>query len=162
MVTWLDRLKIVLGPRGYDACMRRSVQTIVLYEAKRCVAPRLNSLRPFQRKLAFMDQAVALVDSLDFLFPHQKEEILWRTATSKEALKPDIAWKRAKLIEKELERLREEIREYMAPGRTHDECVNMLIRNTFVRCPGLESRKVRRCSHVVLFCLRIETIRMWP
>ena len=42
------------------------------------------------------------MDSLDFLFPHQKEEILWRTATSKESLQPEVSWKRVKLIEKEL------------------------------------------------------------
>lgn len=123
----------MIGSRGYENTMRRSLQTVILYEAKRVISPRLNSLRPFQRKLAFMDQAIALLDSLDFLFPHQKEEIFWRTATSKEVLKPDIAWKRVKLVEKELARLAQEVKSFQGAGRSHQEAVDALVLEIYVR-----------------------------
>ena len=132
MSTWLERLKSVLGPRGYENGMRRSMQSVILFEARRCVEPRLSSLRPFQRKLAFMDQALALIDSLDFLYPQQKEEILWRTATSKEALSPDIAWKRQQLIGKELKRLAELVRPFVGKGRSHEESCDLLEQHLFV------------------------------
>lgn len=98
MATWLDRVKDVLGEGGYSEQMRRSLQTIVLHEAFRCIKPRLGTLRPFQRKAAFIDQAHALVQTMDFLYSHQREEILWRTATSKEPMSAEIAWKRQKLV----------------------------------------------------------------
>lgn len=74
------------------------------------------------------------MDSLDFLFPHQKEEILWRTATSKESLQPEVSWKRVKLIEKELGKLAEKMKPIKEanPTRTHDECVNLLVHELFV------------------------------
>ena len=131
MATWQDRLKAVIGPRGYENCMRRSLQTAILYEAKRCVAHRLPSLRPFQRKAAFMDQAFALLDSLDFLYPHQKAEILWRTASSKEQLDADIAWKREKGIEKELAVLSANIKPFVPKAKTHEEAVNLLVQDMF-------------------------------
>lgn len=85
MATWQDRVKGVCGPKGYDnSTMRRSLQAIVLYEAKRCASKALSTMKPFQRKAAFLDQCKALVESLDLLYPHQKAEVLWRTATSKE------------------------------------------------------------------------------
>lgn len=31
--TWLSRLQEAIGPSGYDSSHRRSVQTVVLYEA---------------------------------------------------------------------------------------------------------------------------------
>jgi len=132
MSTWEERLKAVMGGSGYENSMRRSLQSVILYEAKRCVAPRLSSLRPFQRKLAFIDQAHALVDTLDFLFPHQKQEILWRTATSKEALNADMAWKRERLVERELANLSKEIKPFLGRGRSHQECCDMLVQMLFV------------------------------
>lgn len=90
MSTWNDRLKDFFGPKGYDsATMRRSLQMIVLFEAKRCSAKALATMKPFQRKAAYLDQCKALVESMDLLFPHQKPEILWRTATSKEEVSAD-------------------------------------------------------------------------
>jgi len=61
-----------------------------------------------------------------------RAEILWRTYASKEQLTPDVAWKRAKIIEKELTALAEEIRPFMACGRSHQEAVNLLVQNMFV------------------------------
>jgi hypothetical protein len=136
MSTWQDRLKAAIGPRGYENCMRRSLQTVLLYEAKRCVAHRLPSLRPFQRKAAYMDQVVALLDSLDFLYPHQKAEVLWRTASSKEQLDPDIAWKREKGIEKEMAVLGKKIHKFVAKAQTHEEAVSMLIQDLYESLTG--------------------------
>lgn len=56
MSTWQERLKVAVGPRGYDGSMRRSVQTVLLYEALRCIESTHQKLRPFQRKLAHIDQ----------------------------------------------------------------------------------------------------------
>ncbi len=56
MSTWQERFKIAVGPRGYDGSMRRSLQTVLLYEAKRCIESTQQKLRPFQRKLAHIDQ----------------------------------------------------------------------------------------------------------
>lgn len=114
----------------------------ILYEAKRCVAPRLPGLRPFQRKAAFMDQAFALLDSLAFLYPHQKAEILWRTASSKEQLDADIAWKREKGIEKELESLAEKIKPFIDKAAYHNEAVNMLVQNMFEQLTGFVGKPV--------------------
>jgi len=100
-----------MGERGYDHGMRRSVQTVTLYEAYCCISNRLPSHRPFQCELAFFDQAIALVDTAsDYLLPHKREEIMWWTGTSKEPMQPKMAWKRMKLIEKEVEKVVEKIR----------------------------------------------------
>jgi len=128
---WLDRVKTLLGPRGYDHSMRRSIQTLVIYEAKRCIQPRIGDLRPFQRKVALVDQAQALVNSLDFVLPHLRPEILWRTSTSRECVTPEICWKRFQLVQKELERLAEMIKEFMAPDRSHQEAVDLLEQHLF-------------------------------
>jgi hypothetical protein len=88
MVTWQEKVKGIFGPNGYDnSTMRRSLQAIVLYEAKRCASTAMATMKPFQRKAAFLDQCKALVESLDLLYPHQKAEVLWRTATSKEQVR---------------------------------------------------------------------------
>lgn len=119
--TFQDRLKHAIGPRGYENCMRRSVQSVILYEAHRCVEARLPSLRPFQRKLAFFDQANALLDTLDFLHMHQKEEVMWRTATSKETLMPEVAWKRMRLIDRELVKLSEKVQPFIDKVKLSNE-----------------------------------------
>lgn len=137
MSTFQERIKAVIGPRGYEGVMRRSLQSVILYEAKRCIAPRFGSLRPFQRKCAFMDQAHALIDSLDFLLEHHKAEILWRTATSKEQLQPDFAWKRMKLIEKEMEMIaNSKIKPFLARGRAHEEACDLLVQSLFEGVSG--------------------------
>jgi hypothetical protein len=145
MSTWLERLKPVFGPRGcYENGMRRSLQTVILYEAKRIVAPRLASLRPFQRKAAFLDQAKALIETCDFLFPYQKEEVMWRTAASRQPLTAEMAWKRQKLTEKELEHLSKTIIKPLMQSNkrlTHEQACGMLVQTLFVsrcamRCDG--------------------------
>lgn len=147
-----------MGERGYENCMRRSVQTVILFEANRCLQSRLQTLRPFQRKIAFFDQAKALVDQCDLL-PHQREEVMWRTGTSKEPMAIETvslfflkgssnlfhfshilesilstkkkAWKRMKLIEKELEKLLDKVRPLFREGMSHEECCNEFIQKQF-------------------------------
>lgn len=131
MSNWQERLKNAIGPRGYDSCMRRSLQTVLLYEAKRCIEPKLQSLRPFQRKSAHIDQMLALLESLTFILPHQKEEIMWRTGSSKEPLTPEIAWKRAKSVDAELEKLAKALKPFVVAGKTHNEIVDMLVQSLF-------------------------------
>ena len=89
MASFQERLQAELCPNGYEPCMRRSVQSCILFEAYRCVEGKLEAMRPFQRKLAFLDQAVALLNSLDFIPPHQKPDVMWRTATSREPITDD-------------------------------------------------------------------------
>jgi hypothetical protein len=117
MGTFQERLVQIIGDRGYESCMRRSIQTVILYEAHRCVA--------------FFDQAIALAETTSLL-PHQREEIMWRTGTSKEPMQPDTAWKRMKLIEKEVEKLQEKIKPTCGNGKTHDEIVNDHIQQQYV------------------------------
>lgn len=51
-----------------------------------------SSLKPFQRKWALVATAVELLKSLDFLNDYQRQEIMFRTGTSKEQLPPVLAW----------------------------------------------------------------------
>jgi len=117
-------------------------KTAILFEAKRCVAARLPGLRPFQRKAVFMDQAFALLDSLTFLYPHQKAEILWRTASSKEQLDAETAWKREKGIQKEMESLAEKIKPFIGKAKYHNEAVNMLVQSMFEQLTGFVGKPV--------------------
>ena len=131
MSSWQERLKVAIGPRGYDSCMRRSLQTVILYEAKRCIEPKLPDLRPFQRKSAHVDQMLALLECLTFILPHQKEEIMWRTGSSKEPLTAEIAWKRAKSVDIEMEKLAKALKPFIVAGKTHNEIVDSLVQSMF-------------------------------
>jgi len=131
MSSFTERLKAALGHQGYDSSVRRSVQTALLYEAYRCIADKIPSMRPFQRKAAFYDQAQALLEATDFL-PHHQIEIMWRTGTSKETLTPETAWKRVRLVEKELEKIREKVKPLCAEHKSHDTIVNEYIQQQFV------------------------------
>ena len=66
MTTFAKRLESTLAAQGgYKNTMRRSVQTVILYEAHRCLKDRLPTLRPFQRKLAFWDLSCALLSTCE-------------------------------------------------------------------------------------------------
>jgi hypothetical protein len=131
MSKFQEKLKQAMGARGYENCMRRSVQTVILYEANRCIMDKLPSLRPFQRKLAFFDQATALVEEMG-LMPHHQTEIMWRTGTSKVAMLPETAWKRMKLIEKEMEKLAEKTKHLVAEDKDHDQVCKDYIQSQYV------------------------------
>jgi hypothetical protein len=140
MSTFQDRIHLAIGPRGYDNCMRRSLQSVICYEAKRCVEPRFPSLRPFQRKAAHLDQMYALVESLPFVQPQQKVELMWRTGSSKEPLDPEISWKRAKGIEKELSILAKAIKPLIQPGKSHGETVDTLVQCLYEKLTGFTGK----------------------
>ena len=143
MSTWLERLTLLIGPRGYNDCMRRSIQSVILFEARRCIEAEMSNLKPFQRKIALMDQAQGLIDSLPFLMPHQREEILWRTATSKEQLNGDIAYKRIQQINKELQNLSKKVKQFINPATSHQDWCNHLEQFLFVSvqvCSSLNGR----------------------
>lgn len=131
MSTWQSRVKNLLGTPGYDPCMRRSLQTIVLYEAKRGMETRLKQLRPYQRKAAFMEQCYYLLDQLDFLFPDQRQEILWRTMTSRVPIDGDCAWARLKNINKELKNLQTKVKSVLSPTRSHQESVDLMVQEMY-------------------------------
>lgn len=134
--TWLGRLTFLIGARGYNDCMRRSLQSVILYEARRCINEESKNMKPYQRKAVLMDQAHGLIESLPFLMPHQREEILWRTATSKEQINGDIAYKRIQQINKELLNLTELIKPFInhAASNNHQDWCNALEQSLFVRC----------------------------
>lgn len=157
MATWEERIIRVLGPRGYENSMRRPLQTIILHEANRCVGPLLPSLRPFQRKVAYWDMANALVQSLSFLLPYQKVETMWRTGTSREPMNPETAWKRRKLLNKELEKIASEVRPLMQ-GRTHDEACELYIQQQYEAVTSNTKPHPRNWEHAhnnVTLCYRL-------
>lgn len=157
MATWEDRIIRVLGPRGFENSMRRPLQTIILHEANRCVGPLLPSLRPFQRKVAYWDMANALVQSLSFLLPHQKVETMWLTGTSREPMNPETAWKRRKLLNKELEKIACEVRPLMQ-GRSHDEACELYIQQQYEAVTNNSKPHPRNWEHAhnnVILCYRL-------
>lgn len=131
--------------------MRRSVQSVILYEARRCISNQLPSLRPFQRRIAFWDQAVALIKQSDLL-PHHREEIMWRTGTSKALMEPETAWKRMKIIEKELEKLiNEKVKPCYREGMAHDQLCKEFIQRVFENQTGQAGKQCpenweRKCN----------------
>lgn len=139
MSTFSDRLRNAIGPGGYDNALRRSMQSVALFEAKRVLAQmeaqrtaeNLASLRAFQRKHVHWEVAKAVLETTD-LQPQQRAEIMWRTGTSKEPLGPETAWKRCKTIDKELKTLADSIRPLQAGGRSHEEAIDEFVRQAFV------------------------------
>lgn len=140
MTTFQERFKQALGERGYEKCMRRSIQTVFLYEAFRCIQSNLPQLRPFQRKLAFFDQVKALLKQSPLL-PHQREEVLWRTGTSKEPLEADLAWKRMKMITPNLQDLSEKMKPHFVEGLSHDDLITVFIQGQYILTTGEEVGK---------------------
>lgn len=139
MATFSERLRAAIGPSGYDASLRRSIQSVALYEAKRVLiqmetqrtVDNLPSLRAFQRKHVYWELAKAVLETSD-LAPHEQTQVWWRTGTSKEPLGAETAWKRAKNIEKELKSLEETIRPLLAEAQSDDEAIDTFIRQSFV------------------------------
>jgi hypothetical protein len=122
MATFQERLNQAIVEYGgeYDPVMRRSFQTVIMFEANRCLKDKLPSLRPFQRKLAVFDQANYLLEEISgeaslvgLTTRANPEEIMWRTATSKEPLNPESMWSRATRLTKDVERVAEQVREYI-------------------------------------------------
>mmetsp|Transcript_2876 Transcript_2876/g.4192 ORF Transcript_2876/g.4192 Transcript_2876/m.4192 type:complete len:337 (+) Transcript_2876:357-1367(+) len=131
MSSFADRLRMAMGPGGYDNSMRRSIQTACLYEARRCLKDRMPGLRPFQRKVALLDVAQYLLKSADYLNAQVKEEVMYRTATSKELLNTDVAWKRMKLIEREVQQLINKMKPHLTAENTTDQACEAFIQTQY-------------------------------
>lgn len=120
----------------YQNCMRRSLQTVALYEANRCLTNRYSTLRPFQRKSALMATATDLLNTLDFLNDYHRQEIMFRTQASKEPLEPDLAWRRMKQISREinqtiLPKAKKFIKNEDNREKSHNEICEMLLQSMY-------------------------------
>jgi hypothetical protein len=129
---WHDRLLQSFGPEGYKPFMRRSLQTCILFETRRIVQPLLGDLKPFQRKFAFMAMANDLLQAMDFISPDDKVHIMYRTMSSNELLPPDVAYKRAQMTERELQRLGSLVMQYHQPARPHHVACNLMVQQMYV------------------------------
>lgn len=150
MSTFAERLRNAISP-GYDNTLRRSIQSVVLFEARRVLsqieaqrtAENLGNLRIFQRKHVHWELANALLEATD-LTPQQRAAVMWRTGTSREPLGPETAWKRSKNIDKELKAICDAVRPLQAGGRSHDEAIDEYIIQSFVSASTMYS-----CATVV-------------
>lgn len=135
-------------------CTHRYMDTYILNSfppQNRCIAQVMPSLRPFQRKVAYIEMANALVESLDFIPPHQRCEILWRTGTSKEPMNADNAWKRRKLLTKDIESIRDAITARASGSELdHDEAIDSYVRNLFV---SLCDARTCTCTCTWMLCI---------
>ena len=127
-----ERLRSVLHD-PYTVSMRRSIQTCVLLEANRCLELQYGRLKAFQRKVALHDTASDIVETLLFIPPHQRMEIMYRTATSKQFLSPDLTWRRMKLIDREITKtIIPKIMPLIQPGKRHDEVCKAYLQQEYV------------------------------
>ena len=129
--TFQTRLKSLM--RGtYLPNMRRSVQTVVLYEADRCLKAQYKQLRPFQRKIALHDAATDLASTLDWVPGGHKSEVMFRTASGKKPLSSELAWRRMKLIDREIAKtIIPGVKPFMGPGVTHQQACDAYIQSQF-------------------------------
>jgi len=88
----------------YQPTMRRFIQTIALYEADRCLQERYQVLRPFQRKIALYDVCTDLIGTLKFIPESLTVSIMFRTASGGVLLTPELAWRRMKQVDKDIEK----------------------------------------------------------
>lgn len=153
-VTFASKLMELLGGK-YSPAMRRSVQTVVLYEANRCLKDRYSSLRPFQRKIALYDTASDIINTLGFIPPYHRIEIMFRTASGKVPLSPDLAWRRMKLIDREIQKtIIPKIRPFLDADKSHKECCDDFIQSQYETVSGVKGKKhpvVWEYSHLNIF-----------
>ena len=130
--TFQTRLKSLMQGT-YLPNMRRSVQTVVLYEADRCLKAQYKLLRPFQRKIALHDAAADLANTLDWIPGGHKSEVMFRTASGKKPLSPELAWRRMKLIDREIAKtIIPGVKPFMGPDVTHQQACDAYIQSQFI------------------------------
>lgn len=98
---------------------------------------RYPQLRPFQKKYALITTTVDLLNTLDFLNDYHRQEIMFRTNASKEPLGPDLAWRRMKLLTREinqtiLPKAKEMIENDENSEKSHDEICALVLQRMFV------------------------------
>eukprot|EP00585_Thalassiosira_rotula_P007443 CAMPEP_0196139714 /NCGR_PEP_ID=MMETSP0910-20130528/6886_1 /TAXON_ID=49265 /ORGANISM="Thalassiosira rotula, Strain GSO102" /LENGTH=383 /DNA_ID=CAMNT_0041400471 /DNA_START=446 /DNA_END=1597 /DNA_ORIENTATION=+ len=131
------QVRVTAAVKGhYQTSMRRSLQSVALYEADRCLKNRYSQLRPFQKKYALFATAVDLLSTLDFLNEYHRQEIMFRTNASKEPLAPDLAWRRMKLITREinqtiLPKAKALLEDDANKEKSHDVICEILLQNMF-------------------------------
>lgn len=149
-----ERLAEAIGGR-YSAAMRRSVQTVVLYEANRCLKDRYSALRPFQRKIALYDTAVDLINTVEVIPPYLRNEIMYRTASGKLPLSADLAWRRMKLIDREIHKIIiPKIKPFLSSGKDHKDICSEFIQDQYEIVSGVKGKKhpaVWEYSHLNIF-----------
>merc|ERR1712238_562220 len=135
-------LSNALGGR-YSNGMRRSVQAAVLYEANRCLSSRYSVLRPFQRKVALYGTAKDIIDTLDYIPVYQRMEVMFRTQAAKLPLSPELAWRRMKVIDREVEKsIVCKIKPFLDKGKTHEEVCEEFIRSEYEKhATGVEGKE---------------------
>jgi len=151
--TFGDRLATFIG--GYNPSMRRSVQTVVLYEANRVLKERYETLRPFQRKIALFDTCNDIIETIDIIPTYLKPEIMFRTVAGKVPLSPDLAWRRMKLIDREIVKtIVPLIKPFMALDKSHDEVCDEFIQNQYEATSGVQGKNhpsLWEYSHINIF-----------
>jgi len=127
----------------YHASMRRFIQTISLYEADRCLKNRYKVLRPFQRKIALYDVCVDLIETLKFIPEYHRLSIMFRTASGKIPLTPELAWRRMKQVDKDIEKsIVPEVGPLLIEEKLHNEVCQEYIQKQFEKHPtGQEGLK---------------------
>jgi len=135
-----DRLSAAIGGR-YDPAMRRSVQTVVMYEANRMLQDQYDSLRPFQRKSILFETCKELLNSLEFIPEYLRAEILYRTVTSKIPLTPELVWRRMKVIDKEISKsILSAITPFLKEGKSHDDVCEDFIQHQYETLSGVQGK----------------------
>lgn len=127
----------------YNTSMRRFIQTISLYEADRCLKTRYKVLRPFQRKIALYDVCIDLLETLKFVPEYHRQAIMFRTASGKVPLTPELAWRRMKQVDKDIEKtIIPDLVPLFSEDKNHDEVCQEYIRKQFEKHPtGQEGLK---------------------
>ena len=99
---------------------------------------RYSSLKPFHRKYALLATAIDLLETLDFLNDSARHDIMLRDNASKEQLAPVQAWRRMKLINKEIdENILPKAKELLEEdegnqGKSHGAMCEMLLQIMYV------------------------------
>ncbi len=169
MASFHERLHLAISEYGgeYDPVMRRSFQTVLMFEANRCLKDKLPALRPFQRKLAVFDQARYLLQEIGgetslvgLKTRERQEEIMWRTGTSKEALNPETMWSRTSRLTKDVEKVAEQVRQFIkkkladannktiTESSTHEEVYQLFVEDVYDKAhpnttPGSEKYPIQ-------------------
>ncbi len=90
-------------------------------------------LKAFQRKVALHDTASDIVDTLHFIPAHHRLEIMYRTATSKVMLSPELTWRRMKLIDREIRKtIIPKIMQIGSEGKSHEEICSLYLQKEYV------------------------------
>ncbi|EED93904.1 predicted protein [Thalassiosira pseudonana CCMP1335] len=100
------------------------------------LASRYGQLRPFQRKIALYGTVLELLNTLDFLTDEQRSHIMLRTQASGERLPMDLAWRRMKVLDKEIKtailpKVKGLFEGGLGEGKTHDEICEMVLQSDY-------------------------------